>query len=229
MENDVEFTRYAIFYSPPATGDWAAFATSWLGWNLETGREVPHPACLTDPAWTATPRKYGLHATLTPPFHLRGGVTQADLITACADLAAQESPVVLGPLELTRMGRFLALGPNRPCAEMDRLAAACVRGLDRFREAPSEDELNRRRAAGLNSLQEQNLSRWGYPYVMEAFRFHITLTGRVPKGQLPEVEAILKTQLVPLLPSSLSVSDIALVGEGEDDRFRLIERFPLSK
>lgn len=225
----MEFTRYAIFYSPPASEDWGDFATSWLGWNMQTGREVPHPACLTDLAWTATPRKYGLHATLKPPFRLQSGMTQADLTAACAGLAAQESPVALGPLELTRMGRFLALCPNPPCEGMDRLAAACVRGLDRFREAPSEDEVNHRRAAGLNSLQERNLLRWGYPYVMDTFRFHITLTGRVPKRQLPEVEAILKTQLVPLLPSSLSVADITLVGEAEDGRFHLIERFPLSK
>ncbi|MEX0304933.1 MAG: phosphonate metabolism protein, partial [Leisingera sp.] len=37
------FTRYAIYYAPPADAEWSRFGASWLGWDMETGRELAHP------------------------------------------------------------------------------------------------------------------------------------------------------------------------------------------
>jgi len=44
-------------------------------------------------------------------------------------------------------------------------------------------ELARRRTLRLTAEQDAMLARWGYPYVLEDFRFHMTLTGSLP---LPE-------------------------------------------
>ncbi len=41
-------------------------------------------------------------------------------------------------------------------------------------------ELQRRRAANLTPRQEFLLMHWGYPYVLDEFRFHMTLTRRLP-------------------------------------------------
>ena len=38
-------------------------------------------------------------------------------------------------------------------------------------------ELERRRAAGLTPEEDALLLRWGYPFVLERFRFHLSLTG----------------------------------------------------
>ncbi len=227
------FTRYAIYYAPPAGADWSRFGARWLGWDMETGTGAAHPdhpalAGLDIAAITQVPRKYGLHATLKPPMRLADGATVEALDKACAALAATQAPVVLDGLELARLGRFLALRVTGDETALKALAAACVRELDTFRAPAPEAELARRRAAGLTDAQEENLTRWGYPYVMEAFKFHITLTGKLPKPELPAVEAALAETLLPLLPAPFEIRDLALMGEDRDGRFHLIHRYALS-
>lgn len=224
------FARYAIYFVPPADAGWAKFATSWLGWDLETGTEVAHPVAdgIDVATVTDTPRKYGLHATIKPPFRLRDGQSFEDLQSTCFQLAARVRPVTLDGLEIARMGRFLALRPLGDTQELDDLAAACVRDLDPFRAPASDAELNRRRAAHLTPTQEENLVRWGYPYVLASFRFHITLSGRLDKPELTNVQTALEKSLKPLLPRPFRIADLALVGEASNGRFHMIQRYALS-
>src|SRR6185369_16300623 len=91
--------------------------------------------------------------------------------------AATAAPVRVPALRFAMIGHFMALVPDGRFAALDALAADCVRLFDRFRGAPDPAELARRRAAQLSARQEQLLSEWGYPYVMEEFRLHLTLTG----------------------------------------------------
>lgn len=226
------FQRYAIYYAPPAEAGWSQFATRWLGWDMETGAEVTHPEVSGLPLpvaeITATPRKYGAHATIKPPFRLAGDKTRAELEAACAALCATLAPLRLDGLALARLGRFLALRPEGDTTALEALAARAVEALDSFRAPAPEAELARRRAAGLNPAQEGNLTRWGYPYVMGEFRFHITLSGKLAKPDLGAVEAALARDLAPLLPAPFEIPDLALMGEAEDGRFHLIHRYTLS-
>ena len=72
------YSRYGIYAVPKG----ALFATgsAWLGWDSAAGRPVPHPdlAGLPAPAetLTATPRKYGIHGTIKPPFRLAEGTSE---------------------------------------------------------------------------------------------------------------------------------------------------------
>ncbi|KUP94442.1 DUF1045 domain-containing protein [Tritonibacter horizontis] len=229
------FTRYAIYYAPPADAAWSKWAAAWLGWDMETGTPLPHPEAesltaeglaITDV--TETPRKYGLHATMKPPMRLAAGTDEAGLRAACTALAATRAPVTLNGLAIERLGRFLALRPVGDVAALNALAAACVTELDLFRAPAPEAELERRRAAGLTAAQDDNLLRWGYPYVLDQFRFHITLTGKRPKAELPVLEAYLAQELAPLLPRPFVIRDLALMGEAEDGRFHLVQRYALS-
>ncbi len=224
------FTRYAIYFAPPTEADWTKFATRWLGWDMETGTEVSHPdvdgvdvAAITD-----TPRKYGLHATMKPPFRLRDGQSFDALQEACAALARRSTPVTLDGLEIARLGRFLALRPLGDPHALNALATACVQDLDQFRARATQAEIDRRRANGLTPEQDANLIRWGYPYVLESFRFHITLSGKLDKTVLTSVQASLDINLAPLLPVPFQINDLALVGEAEDGQFHLIHRYALS-
>jgi len=202
------FSRYAIYYAPPPDAAWVRFATSLLGWDMQAGQTVDHPHLpdlpLPPSEFTRAPARYGLHATLKPPFHLAAGADQNDLETACADLCRSLSPLSLGRLHLTRMGRFLALCPA-PSAQLSTLAAACVRDLDPWRRPATQAEQDRRRNASLTSRQEANLMTWGYPYVQEDFRFHITLTGRLPKPELELVQSALGRALTPLLQRDIKI------------------------
>ncbi|WP_050603059.1 DUF1045 domain-containing protein [Ruegeria sp. 6PALISEP08] len=224
------FTRYAIYFAPPAGAEWTKFATSWLGWDMETGTPVAHPVIrgIDVAAVTAVPRKYGLHATLKPPFRLREGQTLDALHMACGSLASNQPPVTLDGLEIARLGRFLALRPVGETQALNTLANACVQELDGFRGAASEAELARRRAAGLTPEQDANLVQWGYPYVLDAFRFHITLSGKLDKPTLRATQDALQTHLAPLLPQPFQITDLALMGEAEEGRFHLIHRYALS-
>ncbi|WP_170790318.1 DUF1045 domain-containing protein [Ruegeria lacuscaerulensis] len=224
------FTRYAIYFAPPDGAEWTRFGTSWLGWDVETGATVAHPDIpdVDVAVVTQVPRKYGLHATMKPPFRLRDGQSVQALREACAQMAAAQAPVTLEGLEIARLGRFLALRPKGDGAALNALAAACVRDLDSFRAPASEAELQRRRGTGLSPAHEANLVQWGYPYVMDSFRFHITLSGKLDKPTLATVQDALDTRLAPLLPTPFHITDLALMGETEDGRFHLIHRYALS-
>ena len=226
----MNFARYAIYFVPPAQSDWSRFATAWLGWDIDAGRTVDHPAIdgLDVASVTQVPRKYGLHATMKPPFRLREDQSLSALEDTCARLAGKFAPVSLDGLEVARLGRFLALRPVGDTRDLNALAAACVRDLDPCRAPASETEMNRRRAAGLTMEQDANLTNWGYPYVLEAFRFHITLSGRLSKPMLANVQTVLNQRLVPLLPAPFDIRDLALVGEAEDGRFHMLQRYALS-
>ncbi len=225
------FSRYAIYFAPPADAEWTRFGSSWLGWDMETGETVSRPvfAGLDVAQITATPHKYGLHGTIKAPFRLAEGQTLEALEQACADMAASMAPVWLDGLELVRMGRFLALRPIGDTSELGELAAQAVRGLDSYRAPAPPEELERRRAAGLKPTQEANLAQWGYPYVMDEFRFHITLTSKLPKLELAAVQDVLKHVLAPILPKPLVINDLSLVGERSDGRFQMLHRYTLSR
>lgn len=225
------FLRYAIYFLPPASAAWTGFGAAWLGWDVETGQEVAHPegTGLDVAALTATPRKYGLHATMKPPFRLTGGQDIDALHRACAELAARRPAVTLAGLEIARLGRFLALRPVGDLTELNALAAACITEMDPFRAPATPQELARRRAARLTPAQDAHLTRWGYPYVLDQFRFHITLTGRLDDDLLARAQGLLQERLGPLLPVPFTLADLALVGEAGDGRFHLIHRYALSR
>ncbi|MEM8730630.1 MAG: DUF1045 domain-containing protein [Pseudomonadota bacterium] len=225
----MEFTRYALYFAPPTEAPWTVLAKAWLGWDMETGKALEHPvAAGIDVAdITARPRKYGLHGTIKPPFRLAEGKTQADLESATRLLCTELRPVTLEGLQVAQMGGFMAIRPMGEAAALGQLAADCVAGLDAFRAPAPQAELDRRRAAGLTEAQEAYLQRWGYPYVMDEFRFHITLSRRL-SSEASAADRWLKAHLDPLLPRPCHIRDMALVGEGSDGRFRLIHRYTLS-
>ena len=233
------FARYAVYWAPEAGSALWRFGSSWLGWDAEAGAPAAPPALTEAEAAalpaplaeiTRTPRRYGFHATLKPPFALAEGRGAAELEAAAEALAAAIQPFEAAPLFLHARGRFASLRLAAASAELSALAAATVRELDAFRAPPAEEELARRRAAGLTPAQEDNLRRWGYPYVMESFDFHLTLSGpRDPEG-LEAIAKVLGPRIAPFAAAPLVVREIALFGDpGGGAPFRLLRRLPLGR
>ncbi len=222
----MSYARFAIYYLPPE-GALADFGAGWLGWDCVAGRDSipPHAPGLDDV--TMTPRKYGFHGTLKPPFRLAEGTDAAGLRQAVAQMAQVCPAAQSDALTLTALGRFLALTPVGDTSGIARVAATCVEALDVFRAPPDEAELERRRKARLSDRQEALLQRWGYPYVMEEFRFHMTLTGRLSVEEIDHWSDIARAHLPPL-PSPFVMDEVALVGERQDGRFELIQRYALA-
>lgn len=221
------YTRYGIFVVPE--GPFFAAGSAWLGWDSLAGTVVPHPtvAGLPDTAedLTATPRKYGFHGTVKPPFSLAKGVAVAQLDAATRAFCAAQTSVAIPTLEVRRLGGFVAITPSQACTALADLAADTVEALDPFRAPPSEAELARRRKAGLSPRQEALLQRWGYPFVREEFRFHMTLTGRTAHADA--ATSALAAHFAPFLQKPLIISSLALMGEGKNGAFHLIQRYPL--
>ncbi|MFA8441140.1 DUF1045 domain-containing protein [Yoonia sp.] len=222
----MSYSRFAIYYVP-AEGALADFGAAWLGWDVARGCETPQMDVPGLHDVTMTPRKYGFHATLKAPFRLADGRTVADLDAAVSDLVTGLAPATCNGLDLTALGGFLALTPDGDMTDLRRVATACVRNLDMFRAAATDAELARRRKTGLSALQEALLTQWGYPYVMEEFQFHMTLTGRLPQDGFAQwSKAVLRH--LPDLPRPFVLDQIALCGERADGRFELIHRYMLT-
>lgn len=226
-----DFKRYAV-YAAPQPGALADFAARWLGWDPVAGKAVPHPEVpgLPRPVaeLTATPRKYGFHGTLKPPFRLADGSDRAALEADIARLAATLPAVTLDGLGLHRLGGFLALTPEGDTRGLERLAAEVVMGLDAHRAAASDEELARRRAAGLSPRQEAHLAHWGYPYVLDDFRFHFTLTGKLASEDAGTVMAAIAPVLTPLVPRPFAVDALVLFGEDAQGMFHVLHRYALT-
>ncbi|MEO0484552.1 MAG: DUF1045 domain-containing protein [Pseudomonadota bacterium] len=218
------FTRYAIYFTCPP-GPLAERGADWLGWDVATGTARDQDADLA--TLTETPRKYGFHGTLKPPMRLAEGRTASELMAAARDLAARHTPFTID-LGVTALGRFLALTPVTPSDPLQTLASACVTELDPFRAPPTEAELAKRRKARLTPEQENNLVAWGYPYVHDAFRFHMTLTGPLDDAARQDAQSLATSHFAPALTAPAPVDAITLCGERPDGRFQEIERIVLS-
>jgi putative phosphonate metabolism protein len=224
------YDRYAIYWAPE--GALANATAHWLGWDPAMGSTLPHPILPGLPRSiaeiTATPRTYGFHGTVKPPFRLAAGTDAAALHAATQTLCARLDPITLSGLALHALGGFIALTPVGGQTALATLAADVVATLDTFRAPPSEAEIARRRPDRLTDRQRGYLARWGYPYVMEEFQFHLTLTGDLPASEVPEVMAVLDPLLAPVLPRPLHIDSLCLFGQAQGGMFRLLHRYTLS-
>jgi len=217
--------RFAIYAAPgigPADSVGALLrerAEQWLGRSIAGDPVMPvTPAGWTRPAidaMTVSARRYGFHGTLKPPFRLAEGRTPEDLDAAVARFAAGTAGAVVPQLSLARLGGFFALVPGAGAPELHALADAVVGGFDDFRAPATDAELARRNPASLTPRQRELLDRWGYPYVLDEFQFHLTLTDRVAEPRYPGVQRALSDWFAPLLGASLPVDALAVFTEAE--------------
>jgi len=225
--------RYALYYAPAAHSELWTRGCRWLGRDPERDEALEQPSVpdfgpARIAALTASARTYGFHATLKPPFRLHRGCSEADLERAIAALARTQRRFVLPPLQVERLDGFLALVPDGESVGLSRLARCCVTQLDALRQPPDEAELERRRAAGLSARQEELLRCWGYPYVLEDFRFHLTLTERLGAQDDAHLRPWLCAWFAPARSTTLMVEDLALyVQDAPGMPFRLARRYRL--
>lgn len=226
-----QMKRFAVYYAP-AEGDFATRAAEWLGWDAVRGAVLsgPVPEGLPEGLGdiTADPRKYGFHGTIRAPFRPAEGLDRDAVEAAVGALAAKLGPVVCDGLVLENLQGFLALTPAGCEAALLELGAAVVEGTDHLRAPLTEAEIARRRPERLTPRQRELLARWGYPYVMEEFRFHLTLTDRLAEDVAGQVAAALAAHFAPVLPRPFVIADLCLFGEDGAGRFHLLSRHALT-
>lgn len=224
--------RYAVYYT--ATGALADFGAAWLGWDIAKGQHCAHPqhtGLLPEEISriTQTPRRYGFHATLKPPFRLHTDTTEAALTDDLIRMASGLPPVSLpGGLRLMLLHGFPALCPVVPNDDLSALAARLVCDLDHHRAPLTRQERERRNPGKLTERQCYYLDQWGYPWVMDEFRFHMTLGGALPSAEAAQCVAALCPAITPLLPDPHIIDAVTLVGEDTEGYCHTIKRIVLT-
>lgn len=227
--------RYAICFTPPASDPLSLVAANWLGRNVYSGDMLEPPAVrglgIHEIAFhTAVPRRYGFHGVLKAPFHLSGDMSESQLLRDLMRFAGTFAPFQISRLEIARLGSFYSLMPSAPCEQIQYLASAIVQEFDRYRAPLSEADIERSDPDGLSAAQFANLHRWGNPYVMDEFRFHMPVTGSINAIDMPRIEAALRTIFEPVLKEPVMVSNVALmIEEGTGGPFRVHSLHPMGK
>lgn len=211
--------RYAIYFIPTLHSEWWSAGCDWLGRCAASGQprrqpQIPgvdaHPFRLL----TQDPRRYGWHATLKAPFELQPGTSVSSLLRRLQEVAQGLPAFDLPRLQVSTEGGFLALRPETEVSALHTAAAACVTRLHDFAKPLSPADLERRRQSPLTPKQDQLLVQWGYPWVLDEYHFHFSLTGplnRVTDGERQSVKQAAQRHFEAL--PQIRFSQIALFAE----------------
>lgn len=225
--------RYALYFTPSPDDLLTKAATRWIG--RDAFGDAPPPPLVVDglqadeiARHTASARKYGFHATLKAPFELAEGKDEAALVAAANQFCKSVVPFVMSPLKISRIGKFFALVPEEERPRLSDFAAMVVRDFEPFRAPLSDADIARRNPEMLSDLERGNLYRWGYPYVFDAFRFHMTLTGPIEEPDVAPVNMALHAWFDPILGIPVNVSALTIFIQPEPDApFRVHSQIPL--
>jgi hypothetical protein len=230
-------SRYALYLTPTITSDLWILGCDVVGRDASTGRDVEGfaPEGHDAESWrklTDEPRRYGFHATLVAPFRLRADLDAADLFDGVAAFARGSHPFEAGELQIGKIatadGRaFVALKPSRSARELHAFEEKAVRKLNGLRAPLTDAERLKRELARLTPLQRYYLDMWGYPYVLNEFRPHFTLTNALADPK--PVEKALRWEFQMRVGAPLlRIETLALFGERESDgQFEILHQFPL--
>ena len=225
--------RYALYLVPPRDSVLWEQACRWLGRDPETAAlsrqpEIPGYAAQRVQRLTRSPRQYGFHATLKAPFRLAHGVDERQLMEEVARLVGSLPAFSMPALKVGRLSGFIALRPAGTAEELMALARRCVAGLDALRAPLEAAERTRRHAAGLTPHQKDLLEQWGYPFVLDEYRFHMTLTERLDDADAAYLMPWLENWLGPALGAESRQADLAVFLQPHSRAdFVLRRRFPL--
>lgn len=229
--------RYAVYFCPSPDSDWGLAGAQWLGRCAITGKtsqqlEISGIDSELFRSLTSDPKRYGWHATLKAPFKLAPEHEVGDLLLKLHQLAKSLKPFDLPKLEVSSVGGFLSLRPKIASDELDAAAAMCVRDLQSFSLPLTEKELTRRRnKAELTPEQDKLLVDWGYPWVLDEFNFHFSLTGSLDSVDAKTEKKIIQAAKHHFQNLSICRFDrIALVIEPEAGKdfevIKLLELYP---
>ena len=228
--------RYAIYFAPEPGSLLDTFGCQWLGRDMSGATaagqmSIPGVSSERLAQLTERPRRYGMHATLKPPFALTSAASVDSLLNAARIVAKGLAPVELPPLELDGIGKFIALTPESSSASLEKLAASCVRAFEGYRQPLTQDQEEEYQQSRLTVHQEQMLEHWGYPYVMEEFRFHITLTEPLEDdAERQAVMTALKKLAAPLIGHRVAVRELTIFHQpGRRQPMSVIARFPFGR
>jgi hypothetical protein len=207
--------RFAIYYAPARDSTLWRRAEDWLA------QPELQPI-------TVSARRYGFHATIKAPMALAEETDRAGLEMALADFARMHGPVVLGRLAVTPIEGFLALTTTPQPQALTDFAATVVATFEPFRAGLDPADRARRLKAPLSARHIELLDAYGYPYVLEAFQFHMTLTDWLEPAPKAAMEARATEWFTDALSAPITLDRLVLFHEAEPGQpFRRLDDYVL--
>ncbi|MBX9710196.1 MAG: DUF1045 domain-containing protein [Xanthobacteraceae bacterium] len=228
-----QYPRYAIYFVPSATGALYRFGAGLIGYDAFSDVPLPFSDGIEAQVggWreiTNDPRKYGFHATLKAPISLTPGRTETELTNEVQAFARTPRKIPVIAPAVRALGSFIAVVPDVSSPALEQLAGDCVTSFDAFRAPLTAEDRARRNVSALTDKQIEYLDRWGYPYVFDEFRFHMTLTGSLPTERRETILSILQARFAALDIRSLAIGEIALLRQKDTgSNFTVIHHEPL--
>lgn len=228
-----QYPRYAIYFVPSVDSALYRFGAELIGYDVYTGQSLPFADGIEAEidGWkrvTTDPRKYGFHATLKAPISLAPGTTESMLAAAMHEFTLTPRPIPAIVPMICAISTFIAIVPDGDCPELQKLAGDCVTAFDSFRAPLTNADRERRNVSTLTDRQISYMDRWGYPYVFDEFRFHMTLAGSLPADRLEPVTSILRQRFAGLELKSEPVDRLALLRQDDPaSGFTIIKHWPL--
>jgi len=222
------YPRYAIYYAPAPGSEFSRFGSDLLGYDAFSGEAQPFPEAVIQavPDWrdlTQDPRRYGFHATLKAPFSLTPNRTETELLAACELFATTPRRIPIIEPIIGSISGFIAVVSAHPPIGLLELATDCTTEFDSFRAPLTPEDRARRNPSRLTARQVDHLDRWGYPYVMGDFQFHMTLTSRLSAERQGAILQLLQERFAGINLSTFAVDRIALFRQDEaKSEFRIM-------
>ena len=235
-----KYSRYAIYYAPPKESSLEEFGRYWFGWdplnaklinnkqriNYLNGFGIKNLKNIDKNVLIA--KKYGFHGTLIPPFKLNKNYSTNLLFKKTEDIAKKFKKFKFYKFKLKKMNNFYAFVQNKKNNNINKLSNRLVRELFKFRSPLTKKEIDRRNPSKLSKLQLNILYKWGYPYLMSEFNFHMTLASEVTGNKLYlELKKIERNKEI-ILNEINNFDKIYIFGENQKGMFENLENFSLS-
>lgn len=228
--------RYALSYVPENGTPLAELGRMWLGRDIYSEETQDQPIVLgivpdRVAELTKWRRSDGLHSLLKPPFQLNPATSLDSLIATAHIFVRHLEPVEIPQLEISVIGKFIALTPTIPSRRIVELAAQCVRIFDGYRQPFKVDTNTRYIREKLTVYQNRMLKHWGYPFVMEEFQFFLPMTDRIEDDKERDTLTKALAQLCkPTIAHPLSITALTIIGqETRQDPMQVIETIPFGR
>ena len=209
----INANRYAIYFAPSETSKIGQFGRLLL---KRTAKKMVDEGMLTDlpkelhRKIIKTPQHYGFHGTLKAPFELHPDYNLYHLDTTLIKFCSSFPDFSIKSLKLQIIAEFIALVPNGEVERLYQLHRKLTEEFNYLCGPLSDFDRDRFLARGLTNGQKKYLCRYGYPFILDSFKFHLTLTSSLTENEQTTCLELLDNMIVDFKDERLSVDRVCL-------------------
>ena len=234
------YKRVAIYFLPKKNSSLENFGKNLLGRDINKKKKISltrRQKYFINRGFTyfdelkdycEQPAKYGFHATLKAPFRLKRNVKTKNFYDVISHIAAQHSRFKIKGLKIVYSKKFTFITSRKPNKLLINLESDLVKHLDTFRAELNKTEIKKRIPDSLTFKQNKYLKEWGYPFVLDQFKFHMTLMNQNNNKLSNKQKLELEKLIYKISNNLLEFNEISLLGENKNGYFEEIKRFKLN-